>query len=58
LGFSLSRKVRFLRKAWGATHLPEGSTGLTDKTLEQTTENINLALKITEVCEAGSEWKI
>ena len=39
----------------GGTHLSEGLTGLAEKTKEQTTETITLALKTIEVRDAGGE---
>lgn len=55
LGLSLPHNVTCLLKAWGATHLAKGSTGLTDKTLKQTTEKINLALKTIEAFGTESD---
>ena len=36
-------------------HLSEGLTGLAEKTIEQTTETINLALKTAEVHNIENE---
>ena len=37
------------------TNLSEGLTGLAEKTIEQTTETMNLALKTIELCNIENE---